>query len=176
MSKRSINGFFWMKASSTVAISASGAKASLNAVKATSTAGASGGSALSELEQGASIFKKAGALAKDMASSTKNNASVIKTLASNTKEALQIQKLRKQVSNIKGTPTEEEMSLIRELQIREGNLGNQDAINIANRMQEAKNVSVVDKVKNFNPSEAVKSLKGSVNKTSVKNFIKWLPP
>lgn len=76
----------------TVATSAAGAKAGLNAVKATSTAGAGGTSALSQLDDAASIGQKASALGKDMLSSTANRASNIKTGAknifSNTKSAM----------------------------------------------------------------------------------------
>ncbi len=63
----------------TAAISVVGAKAGVKSVKASSTAGANGGSALSEVGNKASIIKKATALGKDAISSTKNNLSKIKT-------------------------------------------------------------------------------------------------
>ena len=63
----------------TVGVSVAGAKASAKAVQASSTAGANGGSALSEVSKDASLLKKASAFGKDAISSTKNNLSKIKT-------------------------------------------------------------------------------------------------
>ena len=76
----------------TVATSAVGAKAGINAVKATSTAGAGGTSALSQLDDAASLGQKVSALGKDMISSTTNRATSIKNgvqgFVSNTKTAM----------------------------------------------------------------------------------------
>lgn len=76
----------------TVATSAVGAKAGVNAVKATSTAGAGGTSALSQLDDAASLTQKVSALGKDMVSSTANRATSVKTgaqgLVSNARTAL----------------------------------------------------------------------------------------
>lgn len=63
----------------TVASSVLGAKAGLKAVKATSTAGTNGASALSQLDDTATLGQKAAALGKDMVSSTTNRASSIKS-------------------------------------------------------------------------------------------------
>ena len=76
----------------TVATSAVGAKAGINAVKATSTAGAGGTSALGQLDDAASLGQKVSALGKDMISSTTNRATSIKNgvqgFVSNTKTAM----------------------------------------------------------------------------------------
>ncbi len=63
----------------TAAISVVGAKAGVKSVKASSTAGTNGGSALSEVGKNASLLKKVNAFGKDAISSTKNNISKIKT-------------------------------------------------------------------------------------------------
>ena len=64
----------------TAAISVVGAKAGVKSVKASSTAGTNGGSALCEVGKNASLLKKVNAFGKDAISSTKNNISKIKTV------------------------------------------------------------------------------------------------
>lgn len=67
----------------TTAVSVAGAKASYGAMKATSTAGANGGSAIESLEEGASIGTKAKAFLADAKSSTVNRANTIINAAKN---------------------------------------------------------------------------------------------
>ncbi len=80
----------------TVGLSVTGAKASYNAVEA-SAASETGATAMNSLSENASILQKAGALAKDCVSSTKNNASSIASSVSETASVLKesgLQKLR----------------------------------------------------------------------------------
>lgn len=85
----------------TVAASAVGAKAGVKAVKATSSAGgAKGVSALSQLDDGASIGQKAVALGKDMVSSTKNQYSSIKTNATAYAQAAKLKYAEAKASKI----------------------------------------------------------------------------
>lgn len=75
----------------TVAASVVGAKAGVKAVKATSSAGgAKGVSALSQLDDAATMGQKAAALGKDMVSSTKNQLGSIKNAAAPYAQAAKI--------------------------------------------------------------------------------------
>ena len=75
----------------TVAASVVGAKAGVKAVKATSSAGgAKGVSALSQLDDAATMGQKAAALGKDMVSSTKNQVGSIKNAATPYAQAAKI--------------------------------------------------------------------------------------
>lgn len=143
----------------TAAVSVAGAKASMGAIK--TSAGAT--SELAKLGENATWLEKAGALGKDMVSSTKNNFAKIKTSLSNVKEAAEIQRLRNSVSKIEGAATDEELSMIKELQIKEGNLANQDALNLANKWQAKADASKAAKTTLENAktalAEAKKALK-----------------
>lgn len=103
----------------TVAVSVAGAKASYGAVQA--TAAKSGATAVSQLGEDASLLTKAGALGKDMVTSTKNQAGIVKSVASDAAEVAKIESLRAQVAKIdtKGALTDEELALVRELEARE---------------------------------------------------------
>ena len=112
----------------TAGASAVGAKSSLGAMKAASTAGKAGGSALGELEENASIAQKAVALGKDAVSSTKNNASSIKASALEAKDAVKtakeaadykIAKAKAEKVSKSGALTSDEAAIVREADARE---------------------------------------------------------
>ena len=104
----------------TVAGSVAGAKAGIKAVKATSTAGTNGASALSQLDDSATMMQKVSALGKDMASSTANRINSIKTSAGNYLEALKIKNLEKKVSKFEGENalTDKQLQTANRLQYR----------------------------------------------------------
>ncbi len=116
----------------TLALSVTGAKASYRGV--VSGAAKAGGSAIETLGENATTAQKMAALLKDMKASTKFNFSQAKNAASNMKEALEITRLKAQAAKIGKAPTEEEMTILRELQARTSNLGNQEAISMANKV------------------------------------------
>lgn len=105
----------------TAVASAYGAKASIGAMKSAASA-SKAGSALSSLDDTATIGQKISAFGKDAVNSTKYNLSKVKAGATNklnvAKEVADIKKLEAKVSKIDGAKSADDLAMIRELDAR----------------------------------------------------------
>ena len=147
----------------TAGASAVGAKSSLGALKATSTAGKAGTSALGELEENATIAQKFSAFGKDAVSSTKNNASGIKEAAGakieTAKEAIDLSALKTKaeglassVKDAAGKPVQAAKNGLDKIKnIKLSDVKSAITEGAENSVQVAK--SGLDKIKNINLSD-----------------------
>ena len=173
----------------TTGLSIAGAKASLNAVKATSTAAGEAGSALDALDDTATIAQRAAALGKDMVSSTSNRASsiaqAVKSGATTASEVAQYKISEAKASKIDTNTalTESEVNTLNEFNARSAFLS-EDAQAVVNSMDDAsaalsaiKEAGVKGNIKSAATSvkSAFTTLKSNLTASNIKSAVSSLP-